>query len=173
MNIKSDFYLKYVILHFNLIKNIMEFKNQYSKITFEDREIISENILPFHKKKIINYSKEVKYNTIKYSDMKSVKVFAYKTLSYIMYVSGLFSVVYGFSPKDREVLGTIYLDTPATENDIFMGCFFGVLLILLGYCFFNRKYGNTKSIIIKYFEGKIKSRQLFRKFNKDFISSIL
>tara|TARA_B100000795_G_scaffold348_1_gene227 strand:+ start:286 stop:399 length:114 start_codon:yes stop_codon:yes gene_type:complete len=37
----------------------MEFKNQYSKITFEDREIISENILPFHKKKIINYSKEV------------------------------------------------------------------------------------------------------------------
>ena len=139
----------------------MEFKNQYSKITFEDREIISENILPFHKKKIINYSKEVKYNTIKYSDMKSVKVFAYKTLSYIMYVSGLFSVVYGFSPKDREVLGTIYLDTPATENDIFMGCFFGVLLILLGYYFFNRKYGNTKSIIIKYFEGKIKSRQLF------------
>ena len=142
----------------------MEFKNQYSKITFEDREIISENILPFHKKKIINYSKEVKYNTIKYSDMKSVIVFAYKTLSYIMYVSGLFSVVYGFSPKDREVLGTIYLDTPATENDIFMGCFFGVLLILLillGYYFFNRKYGNTKSIIIKYFEGKIKSRQLF------------
>ena len=42
-----------------------------------------------------------------------------------------------------------------------MGCFFGVLLILLGYYFFNRKYGNTKSIIIKYFEGKIKSRQLF------------
>ena len=99
----------------------MEFKNQYSKITFEDREIISENILPFHKKKIINYSKEVKYNTIKYSDMKSVKVFAYKTLSYIMYLFGLGLVVYGFSPKDREVLGTIYLDTPATENDIFMG----------------------------------------------------
>ena len=139
----------------------MEFKNQYSKITFEDREIISENILPFHKKKIINYSKEVKYNTIKYSDMKSVKVFAYKTLSYIMYLFGLGLVVYGFSPKDQEVLGTIYLNIPATENEIIMWSTWGVLLILLGYYFFNRKYGNTKSIIIKYFEGKIKSCQLF------------
>ena len=139
----------------------MEFKNQYSKITFEDREIISENILPFHKKKIINYSKEVKYNTIKYSDMKSVKVFAYKTFSYIMYLFGLGLIIYGFSPKDKEVLGVIYFDIPATENEIIIWSTWGGLLIVLGYYFFNRKYGNTKSIIIKYFEGKIKSCQLF------------
>ena len=93
--------------------------------------------------------------------MKSVKVFAYKTLSYIMYLFGLGLVVYGFSPKDQEVLGTIYLNIPATENEIIVWSTWGVLLILLGYYFFNRKYGNTKSIIIKYFEGKIKSRQLF------------
>ena len=114
----------------------MEFKNQYSKILFEDKEVISENIFPFHKKKIINYSKEVEYNTIKYSDMKSVKVFAYKTFSYIMYLFGLGLIIYGFSPKDKEVLGVIYFDIPATENEIIIWSTWGGVIDCVRILFF-------------------------------------
>ena len=131
----------------------MEFKNQYSKITFEDIEIKSENVFIFSSKK--------KYNTIKYSDIKEVKISSYKPLLYMMCLLGVGLIVFGFSPKDQEVLGTIYLNIPATMTEMVFFTIFGGLFISLGFYYFKIKYGKTQILTLKYFEGKIKSSPVF------------
>lgn len=131
----------------------METKNEYSRITLENEKLISEvnNIFSKNRKK--------KYNTIKYSEIKEIVITSWKFVAYTIYVFGLMVVAYGFTEKDKVVLGSIY-KVPATTEEMVVYSIFGALIIALGY-YFHLRYGKFKTLVLKHFEGKNKKTQIY------------
>lgn len=132
----------------------MEFKTEYSRITLEDDKLISEVNNVFSK------SREKKYNTINYKDIKDFKVTSWKPLAYVGYVFGLGWIGYGFGEKEEKI-GNMYYKVPATVADMVVCTVFGVLIIGLAYYYFHLKYGKFRTLSVKHFEGKSKNSQIF------------
>jgi len=137
----------------------MEAKNEYSRIILEEDKLISEL------NNIFSKNRDKKFNTLKYSDIKELIVTSWKPAAYVIYVFGLGFIGYGFSEKEKEVLGTIY-KVPATTEEMVVYSIFGTLIIALGYYYFHLKYGKFKTLTVKHFEGKNKKTPIFTADNE-------
>lgn len=118
----------------------MEFHSQYSKIIFEDKEIICENTSPFTYKKTCN--------KIHYSKIKKIVItkFRFLTVSYFIILTGIFTVLYGFSDKEYE------LNYSDTIFEIVVYTIIGGGLIFWG-SRLKRKHGPAKNIMVKSLGG--------------------
>jgi hypothetical protein len=132
----------------------MEFTTEYSRITLENDKLVSEV------NNIFSKSREKKYITINYSDIKDFKVTSWKPAAYVVIGIGLVIIGMGFGEKEHTLNGYIY-KVPATTEEMVVYTIFGLIIIALGYYFFIQKYGNFKTLSVKHFEGKNKNSQIF------------
>jgi len=143
----------------------MEISNNDSKVTLEKEQLVSENI---------NYkskTKEKKYQTILYSDIKELKIVSFNVVQYILYVLGLIFISYGFAKKEHTELGVIYLDVPPTLQEKVIYSIIGLCIISFG-IYFQKKYGKLKGLTVKHFEGKIKNTQIFTSPDLDEVNQL-
>jgi hypothetical protein len=137
----------------------MEIKSEYSRITLEKDQLVSEVNNVFSK------NRTKKYNTINYTDIKNFKVTSWKPAAYVIYIFGLGFIGYGFSEKEHELNGVFYR-VPATSEEIVVYSIFGALIIGLGYYYFHLKYGKFKTLSVQHFEGKNKNTAIFTSENE-------
>lgn len=143
----------------------MEFKSINSKLKLEENKLITEI------ENLVFKFVDKKYLTINYETIKSFKIVSWKPVSYILYLCGIM-IGFCFFVKNQEVLQNGYYYTiPIPMFSRVLCIFFGILVLYLGYRF-DKKFGKYFTINVKYFEGKVKTSQIFTSEDKEELNVI-
>lgn len=138
----------------------MEFKSINSKINLEENKLITEM------ENLVFKFVDKKYLTINYDTIKSFKILSWKSMSYVIYLFG-FLMGSGFFIKNKEVLeGGYYYVVPMPFYIRVFFILLSIVIFYLGYSY-DKKYGKYFTLNVKYFEGKVKTSQIFTSENKD------
>jgi hypothetical protein len=151
----------------------MEFKNETSKIKFEENKLLTEN------NNLIFNTKDTKYLTINYDKIKGYSVFSYNRIPYLIYLFAfLFAIQIGQkveiwegangSPTDYKGY-THYVERTPIQK-IGMGV---VTLGIIGFgIYFSKRYGGYYNLKLKHFEGKNKVSKIYTSNSMDEINEI-
>lgn len=151
----------------------MEFRNETSKIRFDENKLLTEN------HNLIFNTKDIKYLTIYYDKIKGYSVFSYNIIPYLIYIFAfLFAIQIGQKVEIWEGLNGSPTDyrgyTHYEERTLFQKI--GMSLVTLGIIgygiYFSRKYGKYRTLKLKYFEGKNKLSRVFTSNSMDEINKI-
>ncbi len=143
----------------------MEFKSINSKLKLEETKLLTEMenlVFPFIDKK---------YLTIKYETIKSFKIVSWKPISYMIYVFGIMWMLSFFITTQEVIEGGYSYEVAKPFISRVLCVVFGIIIILIGY-FYDKKFGDYFTLNVKYFEGKIKSSQIFTSLNKEELNVI-
>jgi hypothetical protein len=143
----------------------MEFKSVNSKLILEDTKLITEiDNLVF---KFV----DKKYLTIKYDTIKSFKIVSWKPVSYIIYFVGVFIGLCFFVQHQEVVQNGYYITIPIPMVSRVLCIFLGLIVLYLGYRY-DKSFSKYFTINVKYFEGKVKTSQIFTSLSKDELTTI-
>lgn len=143
----------------------MEFKSENSNLKLEEIKLIAEKTNP-----VLKFV-DKKFLSVNYDQIKGFKIVSWRPITYIIYLIGLMIGLCYFI-KTSEVLenGYYVLIENSIEGRIILAIM-GVLIIGYGY-YFNSKFGNLNTLNIKYFEGKIRTSQIFTSTSKEELNII-
>ena len=138
----------------------MEFKSINSKINLEENRLITEM------ENLVFKFVDKKFLTINYENIKSFKIVSWKPISYIIYLCGLM-IGFCFFVRTQEVLeGGYYYVKPIPFYSRVICILLGIVVLYLGYKY-DKKYSKYFTLNVKYFEGKVKTSQIFTSEDKD------